>query len=153
MRLQLKLGHISTKSKDGTHLLRADVCKATTSIRAQALFTIWWGKTGFFRTRCALLRGGRVRQAGGITPEQSLMVSADYGGSSERSAERQALQGRGAKQGWCLPACPRRRTDSSGEHSNNCSLAHLQDAVLQTWNITAHHCLSAHQWSKIDTAE
>lgn len=47
MRLQLKLGRIATKSKDGTHLLRADVCQAATSIRAQARFTITGEKWAF----------------------------------------------------------------------------------------------------------
>lgn len=47
MRLQLKLGRIATKSKDGTHLLRVDVCQATTSIRAQARFMISGEKLTF----------------------------------------------------------------------------------------------------------
>ena len=47
MRLHLKLGHVATKSKDGTHLLRADVCKAATSIQAQARFTIGGEKRAF----------------------------------------------------------------------------------------------------------
>lgn len=145
MRLQLKLGRIATKSKDGTHLLGADVCQAATSIQAQAHFTISGKKMGFSRTRCALPRGGPVRQAGGVTPEQSLLVSADYGGSSERSAGRRALQGRRAKQGWHHPACLRRRADSSGGYSNHCSRARLQDALLQTSNIIPRHCLSARQ--------
>jgi len=51
MRLQLKLGCIATKSKDGAHLLRADVCQAATSTPAQARFTIErWGKSGFSGT-------------------------------------------------------------------------------------------------------
>lgn len=142
MRLQLKLGRIATESKDGTHLLRADVCQAATSIRAQARFTITGEKWAF---------------PGHAVPCPEVDVSGRLEGShlsnscwcllTTEEARRDRPkdgQGRGAKRGWHHPACPR-GTDSSGEQGNHRSRARLQDARLQTSNITPQQCLSAHQ--------
>lgn len=140
MRLQLKLGGGARKSKDGTHLLRVDVCRAATSGPARSQ----WGQRGFSGTHCALPRGGGARLEGWHLSNPP----GDTEEAGRDGLEDAALQGSGAQRGRQPPAHPRRGTHSSGEPRDHRSRARLRDALLRASNITPRRRLAAHQWLK-----
>lgn len=149
MRLQLKLGSIAVKSKGRIHLLRADVCKATTSVQAQAhLWSV--GKNQAFPGHgCSVLSW--AHKAGWRHHIRGIPLGAC------RLGWQLSHRLKGGLRGSCVPQPARGEGSNLLQNPNFPGWqqlpheAHFQDALRCPLTTLKHYslsCLSAHQWSK-----
>lgn len=154
MRLQLKLGSIAVKSKGRIHLLRADVCKATTSVQAQAHLWSVRKNQAFPGHGCSILswahKAGWRHHIRGIP-----LVPAAWDGSSATGWK----VGSGEAVSPSLPEekdqifC-RTQTSPDGSSCPARLISRMPwDAPLQTSSITPCHACQPTSEVKIDTAK
>lgn len=152
MRLQLKLGSIAVKSKGRIHLLRADVCKAATSVRAQAHLWSVRKKQAFPGHGHSVLSW--THKAGWRHHTRVPPLSACQLGWQLSHRLKGGLRG-----SWCPPACPnqtfcRAQTSPDGSSRPTRLISRMPwDALLQTSSITPCHACQPTSEVKIDTAK